>query len=272
MILRDSIQKALIFYSQFKSNPSKSALARMLGVPLVAIEEEIRQLNIEQIPVRCNVIAREKAMKRLRVAQWLAGCNPFILGIAGANSVALDTVKMTSDVDVVVLTKPGRLYCARLLFALPLLITRLRPGQTEKFPLCASFFIDASRTLADIPLEKDIYFAHWASSLLLYGDSESWQKTLITLQPFMARYSLTLPHEVREMPKKTIVKRILSMLFDYDWTENVMRTIQYWYMPQALKRGGSGIMIGDTIFKAHLDDKRIAVQETFENLCKTRGL
>lgn len=284
MILRNNIFKTTIFYGQMRRRLSIAALARMLGVAIPAIEEEVRQLIaaglVEMVDgevgivggeYRFSVVAREKAFKRLKFAVWLAGCNPFVVGIFGANSLALDSVKATSDVDVVVVVQRGRVYMARFLFALPLFLLKLRPHQTEQFPLCASFFIDETRSLADIPLAKDIYFAHWASSLVGYGNVESMK----SLQSYMAGYSLTLPVSLGEIPVsffQAAVRRVLKLLFDYDWAERLFMKFQLWYMPATLKTGGSGIMIGPDIFKAHVDDKRAMLQENFEKLCSEKGV
>ena len=72
-----------------------------------------------------------------------------------------------SDIDLFVITKPNRLWTARIFLTLALSILGQRKTATQhagKF--CLSFFIsEKNLSLENIALENDIYLSYWIQTL-----------------------------------------------------------------------------------------------------------
>lgn len=277
--------KTLVFFSLMRRGVTILQLARMHRVSVLTIKKFLeRAVQENKVMVeggeywlyetenRKSCVAREAVKKRFEFAVELARYNPFITGIALANSWTFDASKKSSDVDVVIVCKKNRLYIARLLFVLPLKILQLRPNETERTPICASYFIDETEQLVQAMMSlQDVYYVYWVCNLYCVGNEVSWDAVLNDMRKKMAPYELHTPKVERGWGyhlRHRIVQRVTKLWADYNIVEKCARKIQQWYLPQSLRIPNAGVWISPTVFKAHTDDKREELITKFEELCQ----
>jgi hypothetical protein len=111
--------------------------------------------------------AMRKFAKIERAVQLL-GRLPWLEGVAVCNSLAWYQTTETSDIDLFILAKSGRVWSARLLSTLPFLLLRQRPGEGRPDPVCLSFFCaSSSLNLETLKIKEfDPYLAYWSLSLV----------------------------------------------------------------------------------------------------------
>lgn len=273
----------LIFFSLMRRSVSMAQLSRMHALSLHDvkkwIEKEKNALQVERGEYRlaesenvASCVAREEVKKRFDFAVRLAKYNPFIRGIALANSWTFDASKQTSDVDVVIVCKKNRLYITRLLFVLPLKLLQLRPKETMYMPICASFFIDEDEDLSKVMISSvDVYFVYWTSNLYCVGNAATWEKVLSVMKKKLLPWSLQVPMVQQEMEyalRHKLLQAITRLWADNRLVEYVVHRLQQWYLPKELTRDSVGVKITRTIFKAHTDDKREVLINKFGALCQ----
>ncbi len=219
-----------------------------------------------------SCVSREEVKKRFDFAVRLAKYNPFIKGIALANSWTFDASKKTSDVDVVIVCKKNRLYIARLLFVLPLKLLQLRPKETTYMPICASFFIDEDEDVSKVMISMaDVYFVYWTSNLYCVGNVATWENVLSVMKKKLLPWSLQVPIVQQEMEygsRHTLLHAITRLWADNGLIEYIAYRLQQWYLPSELTHDSVGVKITRTMFKAHTDDKREVLIKKFSALCQ----
>lgn len=119
-----------------------------------------------------NAIGKYK--KLARVLTYLSRV-PYIEGIAMCNSLVFHHTEQRSDIDLFVITKPGRVWSSRLLSVLPLMLTRQRPGEAKCDPVDISFFVSSDvRDFQHLQVKpQDPYLAVWLASLVPVLERES---------------------------------------------------------------------------------------------------
>ena len=97
-----------------------------------------------------HAIAQEKWKLTVRVARFLA-LVPFVRGLAGSGSLAIDNTKPTSDLDLLVISRRNRIWTARLgLLIVTQFLGRRRKYWNEQAPdmVCLNHYItDGSLTM-----------------------------------------------------------------------------------------------------------------------------
>lgn len=280
-----ALMNSLLFFSLMRRGVTILQLARMHNMPIITVKKWLEQQVAEKKVMsesgefyvvdaenRKSCVAREAVKKRFEFAVRLAAYNPFIKGIALANSWTFDASKKSSDVDVVIVCQKNRMYIARLLFVLPLKLFQLRPKETEETPICASYFIDETEQLEKALLSpRDVYYLYWVSNLYCVGQKESWEAVCHEVKRKMASWELQTPPVERAWEyhaRHRVVHGITRMWADYGWVERVARKLQHWYFPEVLRTPHAGVLITKTMFKAHTDDKREELITKFERLCQ----
>ena len=280
-----SLQNSLSFFSLMRRAVTVLQLTRMHNTSVVDVQKWLDQMVREKKVMeeggeywlaesenKKSCVAREDVKKRFEFAVQLAKYNPFIKGIALANSWTFDASKKSSDVDVVMVCQKNRLYIARLLFVLPLKVLQLRPNETELTPICASYFIDETEQLATAMLgHTDVYYAYWVSNLYCVGDEKSWKEVLTDIKKRLASWELQTPVVERGWEYNwyhKIIQKITRMWADYGVVEALVKKVQQWYLPESQCVTNTGVAITSKVFKAHTDDKREELIKKFEELCQ----
>lgn len=221
------------------------------------------------------------AWRRMPFIRWLGRCNPFVKAVAVGNSLAMGNFGKGSDIDLMIVTKKNRLYLARLLFVIPLILLRLRPNETKRAPLCVSFMIDESALLmSDFTSANDIYFSHWCSSLVwVYDTSGIAEQCMKENRSLMIRQGLSsVAAMIQGFDDTSIFTRFVAKCmraFDFNWCEDAMRRFELWYLPRQITELSnlktSSVVITPFVFKTHLKDRREEIAKKWYELCVMYG-
>lgn len=107
-----------------------------------------------------------------RYVPWLRFI-PFIKMVAVCNNLSFGKVDVSSDIDLFIVAKRGRLFTVRIFVTIFFQIFAVRRhGNKEAGRFCLSFFIDDSvMDLESIAIKNDIYLAFWINNLKPIIDS-----------------------------------------------------------------------------------------------------
>src|SRR6056297_458981 len=128
--------------------------------------------------------ARSKIKRAQRVARLLKQA-PGVRLIAVSNMIGAFNLKEESDIDIFIITDPGKIWSARFFCVLFMKILGLRPKPgREKNRICLNFFLSSDNLdLGDLRLENDIYFRYWMIHLTpLFNQNYTLEKFLKTNQ------------------------------------------------------------------------------------------
>lgn len=123
------------------------------------------QLVVERL--RRARIAERKLARARRVAMWLARI-PGVRLVMLANTLALAASRDEGDIDLAIITDPGRIWTVRAIAAGALDVFGLRPKGGKRDAVCLSFFATTEfLNLGALRLSgaDDIHFAYWVATL-----------------------------------------------------------------------------------------------------------
>lgn len=221
------------------------------------------------------LIAERKYKKVLQAVRWLKWI-PGIRLIAVANTLAWSHAREGSDLDLFIITRPGRLWLSRFLAVVPFMILGLRPRRNrERDTFCFSFFatersLDFS-SLRVIP--EDPYFLYWLTSLFPLYDPDGLLEAVWEMNPWL---QTELPQAWSTIPN--LRRRLSGRKTHGDieearsgWLEMGARALQLLWLPETL----SGVMnvderviVTDEILKFHENDRRRDICERYQKRCR----
>jgi len=210
----------------------------------------------------------EKFWQRTNIYGQYMKLVPFVRMLAVCNNLSYDNASETSDIDLLVVIEPGRMWIARLLITLILQFHGVRRhGRRVKGRFCLSFFITTNRLNMEslqIP-DEDPYLAYWTQNLSpFYGKSVYGEFKKLN-EPWLSdQYSLKF-NEYSERHLCTIqetkLKRILEWIFS-----GKLGNLLEWLLKKTLKKktlrsmGKLGVdadvIVNDNMLKFHNHDRR----------------
>lgn len=200
------------------------------------------------------------AVRKYRKAVWYARLIarlPYVRSIAICNSLAFFHTNKESDIDLFIVSEPGRVWTTRLLTTLPARLFRLRPGEAKRDPICLSFFADEKHLpCASLKAqERDPYLAYWLATLVpLYGDA-----VFRKLREENAWVREALPH-VEAVRVCTQYQK--PVRFVWPWAffkERFARKVQEHRLPPEIVRimnVDTRVVVHDGMLKFHENDRR----------------
>lgn len=223
----------------------------------------------------------QRAMHIIRKLQWI----PFIRLVAVINSVALRTVKESSDIDLFVVTRPHRLWMTRTLIVGWLWLWGLKKNkQGHQDKACLGFFCSTRELdFASLQLKenKDIYLLHWGASLMpilddggyaLWTSANSWIHACIPSFPLPRSKTKLLPPSLFPLCIKKILETFFLLpgyiLEKFCFWVSIRRLYSY---PENISGQGS-VEISWDMLKLHPYDKRPAIQKRYEKVLKEMKL
>lgn len=199
---------------------------------------------------------KQKIAQRFsQVFAWL----PWIRYVALANVIGHNNLRDSSDIDLFIITSPGRLWLSRLYCTGLAKILRMRPTrQTKRDRLCLSFYISSDQL--DI---RSLYLAG--------GDPyfEKWQKNLILLYNKKETYSDFLAANSGDS-----ISQSEPVIYRPDFLERWARAWQLYIMPPDLKQAANnsdGVVINNFVLKFHQSDRRRELINSYEKKIKEIG-
>lgn len=289
MDLQKEILKCLSFYDIFEHPLTPSEVWRNLEIKteltdaLAALEELEREGKIMQkdgyffLPQDENLAEKRKARflvasRKLQKARRLAkffSFFPFVRFVGVCNSLGYFNANPENDIDFFIIANRGRVWTARLLTTLPLIILNLRPktgNMRDKF--CLSFYVaDDALDISAVALPGgDPYLYHWLSWIMPLYDGGVWQEFIAQNGWIKNYFSNFLAQDAVKAAAKPLIGRLAEKLFFLP--EKFLRWGQMLAMPRELKeatgRGDGSVVISDRMLKFHLLDRRAEYKKNYE--------
>ena len=191
---------------------------------------------------------------------------PSVKMIAVCNSLGYLNAKLDSDIDLFILTSPGKIWLTRFWLQSFLKILHLRPYDQgrKKDSICLTFFLSTDNlNIESLQInEPDVYLTYWITQLLPLYNPDGWYEKFINANGWVLKY---LPHAraIKLAPAWQIKKNNLNYffyIFTFKWWENFSKKIQLKILPLVLSEQANKdtrVILNDKILKLHgQEDKR----------------
>jgi hypothetical protein len=159
-----------------------------------------------------------------------------------------------SDIDLFIITAPGRIWLVRFFcVGLSKLLNRRPTAKNKRDKICLSFYISTNHlNLDDLRLPGgDPYFHYWLRGLvLLYNKKRTYEQ-------FLAANNL--------QPSEASVPKEPKNIFG-DYLERLVKRWQLKIMPTVLKEQmnrSSGVVVSDAVLKLYAVDRRAEFLKKF---------
>ncbi|MCX6742640.1 MAG: hypothetical protein NT116_00200 [Candidatus Parcubacteria bacterium] len=251
-----------------KNPPSRKATADLGREELIKIRQE-----------RYNLA--EKKFKIARRAVKIFKFLPFVKMVSVCNSLAYSNAKADSDIDLFIITSPGRIWLTRLFIIGIIWLLGLRPHEgkaTDK--ICLSYYIttenlDLSGTRI---LDIDVHLIFWLSTFWKIYDRDNYFTKFYQANSWLKKY---LPnwqqpqYGLRRLVADNNFNKTIYKILEFAeqgqigaFFDSLAKKLQLKYMSQQKKDlavvGDKSVIISDTILKFHLNDRRRQYLEMFE--------
>lgn len=216
-----------------------------------------------------NFVRSEQHWQRLRLIGRLLALVPGVRLIFVSNTLSYDNAGPDSDIDLVIVTAPKRIWLVRGICLKVLSVLNLRPGQTANYrSICLSFFIDTDHLdLGPTALPRtDIHFAYWVEQLVPYYDAGGWFGRFIEANGWVKRMLpnalQTVPHSRRSISLtglERFVKIILEWLTRPRMLERLAENHSRRRFPAAIQQKLNrdvGVIVRPGIIKLITNDRR----------------
>ena len=219
------------------------------------------------------------ANKKRLIANQIAkvmGKSPFIRMVALTQSVAMETAKESSDVDIFTVAAPNRLWTARFITLASLKLARLakKKGNTTNHG-CFGFWIDeTAMSLSSVTIKNDIYLSFWLAHLEpLINKNQTYEKLvsknhrLLTRFPNWHRRILA-----KNLSKPSPVEWLLGGWFG-DWLEMLLFKFQsrkIW-KDEIASRSGASVITNRSMCKLHHFDARAEIRDRWISIIKEKS-
>ena len=215
-----------------------------------------------------RVVWNEKKLRLARRGARLLALVPFVEGVFVCNTVAAGTADRDSDIDLLIITSPKRIWLSRFLATVVLSLARLRRhGARITNRLCLSFYVtrdalDFSSVRIVLP---DVYLAYWTAELLPIYDPNGLMALIQTQNTWAKAY---LPHRLEQyrlVSTYAAVGPVRRFPLIGGSLERLAKTIQLSYMSARGRATGEkkGVIISDTMLKFHEQDRRADYQRAW---------
>ncbi|MBI5037657.1 MAG: hypothetical protein HZC01_03065 [Candidatus Kerfeldbacteria bacterium] len=229
------------------------------------------QWGFYALPGRAEIV--ETRMDRYRLAERkyfrvqrlvrLLRFVPFVRMIGVCNTLAYSNSRREADIDLFVITSPGRIWQARFWLAGFLKFFRLRPSQVHTTDtLCASFYTDRQHlNLESLALPEDIYLAYWIAQVTPIYD-EGVYTHFMEQNRWVRLYLPNLQSKVLTPRRRVRAFWVLHRLIEaIAWCipERVFKNYQLKVMPERLRslaNQDTRVVVDDTMLKFHDTDRR----------------
>ncbi len=221
-----------------------------------------------------NYFDNQKKIKIARRAAGAVSWLPWWRLVAVTNTVALEQARSASDIDWLVVVKPGRLWTARFLLTAWLwLLGQWRHGEQVADKICLSFFLtEDSLDLSSLALPGgDVYLTYWPTQLIpLLAVDGAWPKFLAKnswikkyLSNFDFDYLVSDRRSLEPRASLLFIKNILEKILANrlgEKLEELLRALQLVKMSRREKSRQSetstAVVVSDQMLKFHEIDRR----------------
>ncbi len=205
----------------------------------------------------------EKLWMRVRLFARLMAGVPFIRMIAVCNTLAFSAATPESDIDLFVVTKPGRLWTSRLfLTALLHFFGVRRHGPYVAGRFCLSFFVtENALKVSDLTLPGgDPYLHYWMRTLKPFYGRPAYERFLSVNRVAAAEAPAFL------VERDSLFKRVTEAVLAGPVGNAVEFLIKKILKPRTQKKAGAlggeaCVVVSDDMLKFHNHDRRAEYRE-----------
>jgi hypothetical protein len=199
---------------------------------------------------------------------------PFVEQIYLCNSITFNALHEESDIDILIITKPGMLWLARLWSWMMFSVIWLkRFGCNKKMKFCLSYYIDREYcNIYRTALQPyDVYLCYWIAHLVpLYSANTSYMDEIYTSNRWITHFlpniqlSQNISLGIDLITGETRFKRIIEKLIVWlPWVSHIyislikaIRLPILSYKTHYLGDKWRGIIISDTMLKFYHDRRK----------------
>ena len=203
---------------------------------------------------------------------------PWVEGVAVCNSLGYHNASPASDIDLLIITRPGTIWLTRLVLAGGMALLGRRPtAEHSADTVCLSFFLSRNQLNLE-SLQKpggDPYLVYWVNQLTpLVGRGTIWKEFWTANQwakqylPNALPYMNASPWVYQELPSR---RGATGSIF-----EKMAERIQRWRLPESLRQlaasGGTDVVMNENVLKFHTHDRREEYRELWRASLVQQGL
>jgi len=223
----------------------------------------------------------EKLWNRTKLYGQYMRAVPFVEMIAVCNNLAYDNVNEQSDIDLLIVIKPGRMWLARLIITLILQFYGVRRhGNKTASRFCLSFFVTTNKlNMGELQINpEDPYLAYWTTLVSpIYGQSV-YETFKAENQPWLDNYGLKFNTDTQKhayVDSTNHVKKFYEWLLGGHIGNAIESLLKKTFKKKTIARAKqlgpeANILISDDILKFHNHDRRQEYYEKWQN--KTNAL
>ena len=213
----------------------------------------------------------EQKIKSVRKYITFLSLTPWVKGIFLCNTMAYQNSRKQSDIDLLVITKPGTVWTTRFLMTSFTKLLKIRPSvkKTED-TICLSFFL----TLDNLNIEKlkihpqrDIYLTYWVDQVLPIYQTKDVYNQFRRANNWIKKYLLNCyGYKLAFAPRivKTKKRRLIKAWLENIPGESYFKKVQLKVMPPKLKQlanKDSRVVLNEKMLKFHDTDNREKYQK-----------
>ncbi len=295
--LRVEIIKTIVFFDLFSYPLTAWEIWQNLAIKIdllvleSALDEFLQQENILETKNGFYFLAgreelictrRERynyanyKIKLARQASFLFRLLPSVKMVAVSNLIGHHNLRDESDIDILIIASPRRLWLARFFCTGLMKIANKRPNkQCKRNKICLSFYasVDSLNMESLRNGIHDPYFDHWFLGLQTVYDSSNiisylrFKNTWLN-QAFPNSFLLKNNFPDNYF-KRNLMERILFVWCNF--LNLLAKDIQLLIMPQQMKDLAvikSGVLISDNILRFYLNDRREEFYQKYNNRLK----
>jgi hypothetical protein len=205
---------------------------------------------------------------------------PFVRFIGLANSIGSNNIRQGSDIDLLVVTKSGRLYLTRFLVTAILNLFRLRRHDGRIIDrLCLSFYItDDNLNLSKIKsATSDHYLSYWLANLTPVYDRHCYSKILSSNHQLLSRFKNFSQLGFGRVIVDGWFNRLVYQTSEFflegwfgsglEWIFSKIQILKMSYNNKSLARcDDTRVVINNKMLKFHENDRRQYYNDSYDRL------
>lgn len=202
----------------------------------------------------------------------LLAAHPGVEMIALCNSLSWLQATDESDIDLLIVTKPGMIWQTRFALTSVLALLNKRPTSTNHSgKICLSFFVSSDHLdLSSVRNQEDVYMDYWLNHLIALYDPQN-------LLPSISQQKRVIGHTISQITTDNFLSKCFQLLFfkpskQIAFLEKQSKKWQLNKFPKALKEAAevdsSNVVISDKMLKFHLNDRREEFQKRFDEVMR----
>ncbi len=276
--LHGPIPNTRLNFSQFLAQTEvfpDSVMVRTQGLWHLRGREELVSLRTERSV--SYGIKNRILIRAVRVLSYV----PFVRAVFVCNTLAFSVADRTSDIDVLIIVKGGRMWTARLMTTILMSVCGLRRTKKRiQDRICLSFYLaDRALNIMKFRIPDDIYMSFWLRTLIPVYDPDHLRDSILRanqelLEPFLphARYThpmlrLDRSHELGKRTSVRIVEWVLQSRVG-DRGESFVRAIQrkkiFRNRHSLVHAKDTRVVVNDSVLKFHENDRRVLYRDTWK--------